>query len=608
KYEDHFFVIPLKSRYTFLPRYSNVSGDLREGQNYRNRVKKSAKKRVTTLLRSHNAAAKSQRCCEVTKLLRSYKAAAKLQRCCEVTTLLRSYNAAAKLQCYCENNRMKKSSKEASSSCSAKGEVSNSFFNMSFLYVLSACIASFIFGYQVSVLNTIKNFIVIEFQWCKGADRLDCDENTIRSSFLLASVFIGAVFGSGFSGYLVQFGRRFSLLVIYVFFVFVSILTSITHHFDTILFARLFSGFGIGLITVSVPMYISEMTHKDKKGAYGVLHQLFITFGIFIAVLLGLAMGEGPDGTSNKPLSEFEKIWWRLMFFFPTLISLLGIFLLVIFFKEETPYFLFEKGKIEESKKILMKIYGTNDVEEPMKAIKEAIEQNESAKNNSLSLLKAMKIPSYRYVILLGCILSGFQQFTGINVLVANSNELYKGFLGKDLITILSVIMTAVNFLMTFPAIYIVEKVGRKTLLLGGCIGVICAYLPTAIANELYKNSYSVKIMSVVGTFVMIISFAVSYGPVLWIYLHEMFPSEIKDSAASLASLVNWVCAIVVVFPSDIIIKKSPSILFIIFSVMCIISFLFIFFFIKETKGGEIGTSPYISIEERQKHMTKSAV
>ncbi|CRG95427.1 hexose transporter, putative [Plasmodium gallinaceum] len=487
-------------------------------------------------------------------------------------------------------------------------EKKDKFFNTSFKYVLSACIASFIFGYQVSVLNTIKNFIVVEFEWCKGADRLNCDTNTIQSSFLLASVFIGAVIGSGFSGYLVQFGRRFSLLVIYNFFVIVSILTSITHHFHTILFARLLSGFGVGLITVSVPMYISEMTHKDKKGAYGVLHQLFITFGIFIAVLLGLALGSGPNAKSKDPLSDFEKIWWRLMFLFPSFMSLFGIFLLVVFFKEETPYYLFEHGKVEESKKILKKIYGTEDVDEPLKAIQDAIEQNEAAKRNSLSLLAALKIPSYRYVILLGCILSGFQQLTGINVLVANSNELYKEFLNDNLITILSVIMTAVNFLMTFPAIYIVEKLGRKTLLLWGCVGVIIAYLPTAIANEIDKNAKFVKVLSIVATFIMIISFAVSYGPVLWIYLHEMFPSEIKDSAASLASLINWLCAIIVVFPSDVIIKKSPSVLFIIFAIMSIISFLFILFFVKETKGNEIGTSPYISMEERQKYMVKAAV
>ncbi|GAB65051.1 hexose transporter [Plasmodium cynomolgi strain B] len=470
---------------------------------------------------------------------------------------------------------MKKSSKEISSSQSSKNSGSDGFFNTSLKYVLAACLASFIFGYQVSVLNTIKNFIVIEFGWCEN-NKVECPESTLKSSFLLASVFIGAVVGSGFSGFLVQHGRRFSLLVIYNFFILVSILTSITHHFHTILFSRLLSGFGIGLITVSVPMYISEMTHKDKKGAYGVLHQLFITFGIFIAVLLGMAMGEVPEdqvGKQADPLGTFQKTWWRLMFFFPCLISILGIVLLTFFFKEETPYYLFEKGKVEESKKILKKIYGSDNVDEPLKAIKDAVEQNEAAKKNSISLMRAMKIPSYRYVILLGCILSGLQQFTGINVLVSNSNELYKEFLSKSLITTLSVIMTVVNFLMTFPAIYIVEKLGRKTLLLCGCAGVICAFLPTAIANQIDRQSTFVRNLSIAATFLMIISFAVSYGPVLWIYLHEMFPSEIKDSAASLASLVNWMCAIIV-----------------------------------ETKGSEIGTSPYITLEERQKYMGKSAV
>lgn len=473
-------------------------------------------------------------------------------------------------------------------------------------YVLSACIASFLFGYQVGVLNTIKDYISIEFEWCKGQKEvLTCPQNTLQNSFLLAAVFTGAVIGSGFSGYLVKFGRRFSLLIIYYFFILVSILSSITHHFHTILFARLLSGFGVGLITVSVPMYISEMTHKDRKGAYGVLHQLFITLGIFVSVLLGLPLGKPlkEEDMVNFVYSDFNQIWWRIMLLIPAGVSVLGIITLTFCYKEESPYFLYESGKIEESKHTLKKIYETDDVEEPFAAIKEAIEQNENAKRNSLSLYKALGIPCYRKVIVLGCILSAFQQLTGINVLMSNSNELYKNTLTGNIAAYLSVIMTAINFIMTLPAVFIVEKLGRKTLLLFGCFVIIVAYLPTAIANIVKRDSEVVNIISVAATFVMIISFAVSYGPVLWVYLHEMFPSEIKDSAASLASLVNWVCAILVVFPSDIIIRLYLPGLFIIFAVMSVVSFLFILFFIKETKGGEIGTSPYVTLEERKKYV-----
>lgn len=514
-----------------------------------------------------------------------------------------------------EDNKMKsivESREEKFVSVEDKGK---GFFSVSLMYVLSACIASFVFGYQVSVLNTIKNYIVIEFGWCKDEvdkrvngtpkNYLDCERNTLLSSFLLAAVFVGAVIGSAFSGYLVRYGRRFALLVIYYFFIVVSVLTSITHHFDTIFFARLLSGFGVGLITVSVPMYISEMSNKYKKGAYGVLHQLFITIGIFVAVLLGLPLGKGADGSTDT-FTKFEKCWWRVMLLIPAFVSLIGICTLTFVFKEESPYFLYENGQIEEAKKTLKKINETDDVEDAFNAIKEAVEQNENAKRNSLSLFNALKVPSYRYVIVLGCVLSAFQQLTGINVLVANSNELYKNFLDNDLITMLSVIMTAVNCVMTIPAIYIVEKLGRKTLLLLGCFGIIIAYVPTAIANIINKEATAVKYISIVSTFVMIVSFAVSYGPVLWVYLHEMFPSEIKDGAASLASLINWVCAIIVIFPSDIIIKQSPSILFIIFAAMSVLSFLFVLFFVKETKGSEIGTSPYISLEERQKYMGKT--
>lgn len=483
---------------------------------------------------------------------------------------------------------------------------SNRLITTSLKYVLSACVASFLFGYQVSVLNTIKDYISLEFEWCKGEPKLlTCHTNTIQNSFLLAAVFIGAVIGSGFSGYLVQYGRRFSLLVIYYFFILVSILTSITHHFHTILFARLLSGFGVGLVTVSVPMYISEMTHKDQKGAYGVLHQLFITFGIFVAVLLGLPLGKPlkEEDMATFVLTEFSKIWWRIMFLIPAGVSVLGIFTLTFFFKEESPYYLYEQGRIEESKNTLKKIYESNDVEEPFDAIKEAIEQNENAKKNSLSLFRSLGIPCYRKVIILGCILSAFQQLTGINVLMSNSNELYKSVLTGNIAAYLSVIMTAINFVMTVPAIFIVEKLGRKTLLLLGSFVIIVAYVPTAIANLIKNDSEVVNVISAAATFVMIIAFAVSYGPVLWVYLHEMFPSEIKDSAASLASLINWVCAIAVVFPSDIIIRLYLPALFLIFAVMSVLAFLFILFFIKETKGNEIGTSPYVSMEERKKYV-----
>lgn len=480
--------------------------------------------------------------------------------------------------------------------------VKRGLMNTSLKYVLSACVASFLFGYQISVLNTIKDYITIEFEWCKGsANLLNCQKNTLQSSFLTAAVFVGAVIGCGFSGYLVKFGRRFSLLIIYAMFILISVLTAITHHFDTIFFARLLSGFAVGLATVSAPMYISEMTHKDKKGTYGVLHQLFITIGICVAVLLGLPLGKSLKGDDpNLIITSFQKLWWRLMLGFPSIVALLGMLNLSFFFKEESPYFLYEQGKVEEAEKTLKKIYDTDDVEEAFSAIKEAIEQKENAKKGALSLFKAFGIPCYRKVIILGCLLSSFQQLTGINVLMANSNVLYQSILSSNTITILSSIMTAVNCVMTIPAIYVVERLGRRTLLLFGSFAIIVAYVPTAIANLVKPKSEPVNILSIAATFAMIVSFAVSYGPLLWVYLHEMFPAEIKDSAASLASLVNWLSAIIVVFPSDIIINHSVPLLFVIFAAMSVLAFLFILFFIKETKGGEVGRSPYITLEERR--------
>lgn len=471
--------------------------------------------------------------------------------------------------------------------------------------VLCAAAGSFLFGFNVSLLNTSMGAISRELHWC-GLDADDgCNKAKVMKAFISTAVFIGAACGAMTSGRFISFGRRLLLLLCMLVFI-IGIVSSCTaNSFSALLWARLVVGYGVGVVSVIVPTYMSEVSPKEKRGSYGVFHQLFITVGIFIAVLIGLPFHippSKPDSTSslqdiekyaNWKLPTFDKVWWRVMLGLGIIPVLLVMFLLMFVYTFETPHYYVERREYGNAEDLLKALLSKEDVQEDLQDIKKSVEEGEKAKEQGMGLMAALKVPVYRHVILVGCLLSVFQQFSGINVFMASSNKLFSDAgLDAKLVTIMSTILTFVNMLMTFPAIPLIERLGRKTLLLGGCIGMFVSTVPGAICLWVDDKAKWATWIACIGAIVYIIFFAVSYGPILWVYLFEIYPIEIKGSAAGLATAVNWIGGIVMVFVSNFI---DTKINYTIFAAMTAVAIVLVATLMRETKGRSLEHSPFMT-------------
>eukprot|EP01057_Protomagalhaensia_wolfi_P006153 Protomagalhaensia_wolfi_Nauph_80__6152@NODE_8_length_5760_cov_41_165705_g6_i0_p1_GENE_NODE_8_length_5760_cov_41_165705_g6_i0NODE_8_length_5760_cov_41_165705_g6_i0_p1_ORF_typecomplete_len540_score101_83Sugar_tr/PF00083_24/3_2e96MFS_1/PF07690_16/8_6e17MFS_1/PF07690_16/2_2e10MFS_2/PF13347_6/9_7e02MFS_2/PF13347_6/4_4e09MFS_2/PF13347_6/37MFS_3/PF05977_13/3_2e06MFS_3/PF05977_13/0_012TRI12/PF06609_13/3_4e07TRI12/PF06609_13/6_1e02MFS_4/PF06779_14/0_038MFS_1_like/PF12832_7/2_4MFS_1_like/PF12832_7/5_9_NOD len=466
--------------------------------------------------------------------------------------------------------------------------------------IFLGCMGSFLFGINLSLLNTAINHISWEMEWCdfrnEAIEVNDCTRHTVFASFINTGVFIGAAMGSMSGGLFLGFGRRGMMLIANAIFILGIITCCCANSFSALLWARLLVGYSVGLISFIVPTYMSEMTPKDVRGRYGVLHQLFITIGILVGTLIGLPLPlaaplPGPLD-ADKAMPVFPKVWWRVMLGIGIIPVLLSSYLLSKVYVFETPHYYVEKGLYNDAEKLLKRVRNSDDVTETLNYVIQEIQESEKSKAAGMNLGTAWRKPELRRVIILGCLFSAFQQFGGINVFMAQSTQLFlDAGLEGSLPTVMTVVMSLINCVMTLPAVPLIEKMGRKSLLLCGCVGMTISVLPSAICYWVIPDSDVTMWLAIVGCLLFIIFFAATYGPILWVYLFEMFPMEIKGAAAGLATAFNWIAGIVMVFVTNYL---SIQVKFTLFTAMSALGTVLVASFMLETKGRELGDSPYI--------------
>eukprot|EP01069_Polyplicarium_translucidae_P002617 Polyplicarium_translucidae@DN2084_c0_g1_i1.p1 len=464
--------------------------------------------------------------------------------------------------------------------------------------VAAGC-GSFLFGFNLSLLNTSVNTIARDFKWCDYEGITDCSAATNYTAFVQTGVFIGAAIGSMTAGNFLFLGRRMCLLLSMSIFAFGIITSCVASAFPTLVWARLVVGYAVGVVSFICPMYIAEMSPADRRGTYGVLHQLAITVGIFVGVLIGLPFGSpGEDLTDEElrewELSTFDKIWWRVMLGLGIIPTVMSSYLLFKTYKFETPHYYVENRRMKDAEVLMKLLYNKDDVMTELMEIEKGYQDAKAAKDAGLSCGSAMGDSEYRWVIIVGCTLSAFQQLSGINVFITGSNELFADAgLDGTMVTVMSTILTLVNVLMTFPSLYLIEAMGRKSLMLMGTIGQLIGVLPGAIMMWIMDDDHTpTQWVSIVGAIVFIVFFAVAYGPVLWVFLFEIYPAEIKGVAAGTATGFNWIFSIVMVFSASYL---SLKISYTIFAALNAIAVVCVITMMKETKGRSMDDSPYIT-------------
>src|SRR5215218_1383491 len=425
-----------------------------------------------------------------------------------------------------------------------------------FVYVVAsvAALGGLLFGYDTGVISGALLFIGKDFEL-----------NAFLEGFIVSSLLLGAMVGAGVSGSLSdRLGRRTIILAAATIFAIGAIGAGLSPNVGVLIFFRFFLGLGVGSASALVPSYISESAPTDVRGSLSSLFQLAITLGILIAYLVNAAFAT--VGSWRWPVG---------LAFVPALILLIGMY-----FLPETPRWLVSKGREDEARRVLGRTRSDEEVEQELQEIRQA-EEEEGAQAGYRELLA----PWVRPMLVVGIGLAVFQQLVGINTVIYYAPTIIKSTGLADVASLLATVgIGVVNVVMTIVAIAVIDRVGRKPLLLVGLAGMTVSLGIIGAAFLFSGLSGIISWVTLAGLVLYIASFAVSFGPVLWVMLPEIFPLKARGTGVS--ALSNWGANFVVAqafLPLVALIGRSA--VFWILAVICIVAALFIQFLVPETKG-----------------------
>ncbi|MFI6485662.1 sugar porter family MFS transporter [Nonomuraea sp. NPDC050663] len=440
----------------------------------------------------------------------------------------------------------------------------------------AAAIGGFLFGYDSSVINGAVTGIQKYF-----------DVGTVETGFVVAIALLGSAVGAWFAGRLAdRWGRTKSMQAAALIFAVSSIGQMLPFAIWDLAIWRALAGIAIGMASVLGPAYIAEVAPPAYRGRLGSFQQLAIVLGIAVSQLVNYGIGQLAGGDVNNELWGLQAWQWMLGACVVPAVAYL-LFASVI---PESPRFLISVGKTEQAKKVLSEVEGDDvDLDARVAEIRSVLRSEHAPTLRDLRGSALGLLP----VVWIGIALSVFQQFVGINVIFYYSSSLWQSVgIDQSQSLLISVISAVINILGTFIAISLVDKVGRKPLLLVGSAGMAISLATAAWAFSSASGSGAdVALPDPQGTIalvaanVFVLFFALSWGVVVWVLLGEMFPNRIRAAALSVAASAQWVAnwAITVSFPR--LSEWNLPLTYLGYAFFAALSFLFVARFVKETKG-----------------------
>lgn len=390
----------------------------------------------------------------------------------------------------------------------------------------------------------------------------------------VASAILGTVFGAMLAGIPGErFGRRDSLRGLAILYLITALGCAASWSWGSLVFFRVIGGLGIGGSSVLGPMYIAEIAPAKLRGRLVGLFQFNVVFGILLAYFSNYIISVQHFGTAE----------WRWEFGVTAVPALL--FFIMLFTIPRSPRWLVKKGRIDEARTVL-KLTGDENYEHDLQEIVRSIESEQRQADEKLLSRK------YAFPIFLAVSIGLFNQLAGINAILYYLNDIFAhaGF-SKVSGNLQAVAIGATNLLFTMLAMSVIDKIGRKTLLLIGSVGTaICL---AGVAVIFFTNQHqSYLLWFLVG---YIAFFAFSQGAVIWVYIAEVFPNSVRAKGQSLGSFTHWLMngLISLIFP--VMAASSGAYPFVFFSVMMVVQFFVVLFVYPETKG--------LTLEEMQKEM-----
>jgi MFS transporter, SP family, arabinose:H+ symporter len=419
---------------------------------------------------------------------------------------------------------------------------------------ITAALGGLLFGFDTAVISGMTNALTSKFQLTAAT-----------LGFTVAIALWGTIVGAACGGYAGdRFGRRYSLRVLALLFIASALGCAVSWDWTSFVVFRFVAGVAIGASSVVGPMYIAEIAPARWRGRMVGSFQLNIVFGILVAYFSNYVIG-----TLNLGPNE-----WRWKIGVSAVPAVL--FLLMLFRIPRSPRWLVEKGRLTEAREVLNRIAGEAAAPIELGEIEESLASDRAAGSQPLFSRR------YRIPVMLAVTLALFNQFSGINPILYYLNDIFaKAGFNKVSGDLQSVAIGATNLLFTIVAMSIIDKVGRKKLLIVGSLGTFVCL--SAISTLFFTGKHQNLLLFPLIGFVAF--FAVSQGSVIWVYISEIFPNSVRGKGQSLGSFTHWLACATLANFFPVVAQHSAAGPFIFFATMMVLQFVVVTRFFPETKG-----------------------
>ena len=443
--------------------------------------------------------------------------------------------------------------------------------NKALIYLITtvASLGGLLFGYDTAVISGAEKSIQIFLIESQGL-------SPFIHGITVSSALIGCIIGGALSGIIASYGRKNALIIAGTLFL-LSALGSGNPEFLIfekgipsigllwmLNFYRIIGGIGVGLASAVCPMYIGEISPANIRGRLVSLNQFAIIFGMLVVYFVNWGIADG------QSIDWINEIGWRRMFLSEAIPA--SIFVLLLFFIPETPRFLAMKGKDQHALSILSRLNGINKGKIIFAEIKNSVE----------STIKVQLFSFGKTVIILGILLSVFQQFVGINVALYYAPRIFESMgAAKDASMLQTIIMGLINVIFTIVAIITVDKWGRKPLLISGSIGMAVGMI--AISILAFNNV--IGISTLVFIIIYTASFMMSWGPICWVLISEIFPNKIRGQAIAISVAAQWAANFFISSTYTPMMEFNSGGTYLFYGLMSVLSAFFVWKMVPETKG-----------------------
>ncbi|TLP74143.1 D-xylose transporter XylE [Maribacter sp. ACAM166] len=438
-----------------------------------------------------------------------------------------------------------------------------------YLVTLVATLGGLLFGYDTAVISGAEKSIQAFLIDSQGL-------GSFLHGITISSALVGCIIGGALSGIVASaYGRKYALIIAGILFL-LSALGSGNPEFLffekgepsmgllwMFNFYRVIGGIGVGLASAVCPMYISEIAPADIRGRLVSLNQFAIIFGMLVVYFVNWGIADG------QTIEWVNEIGWRRMFISETIPA--SIFIILMFFVPESPRHLALQHNDTKALSILTRFNGAERASQILNDIKNSVETSKA------------KLFSYgKPVIVIGVLLSLFQQFVGINVALYYAPRIFESMgAAKDASMLQTIIMGLVNVLFTVIAILTVDKWGRKPLLIIGSIGMAIGMI--AISTLAFLDI--IGISTLVFIIIYTASFMMSWGPICWVLISEIFPNKIRSQAVAIAVAAQWSANFFISSTYPPMMEFSNGGTYLFYGVISILSAFFVWKYVPETKG-----------------------